>query len=147
MARRTLKSITDGIVNRANEALLSVNRALDDAAASAGAKVDKFISDAAETGLGKNAVGTGLAAMSQLTYRGSVGDFTSAEEMVVLKAKFTGLVGTNPTEYGSPLCRRRQISTLSGFVMCENPHMELSAGMISEATAIETFMTEGFFYE
>lgn len=106
-----------------------------------------FIDKAGSADLGSNALSSGVAAMASLNYSGSTGDFSSAREVINLQGKFMQIVGTDPEDYGSPLFRRVQINTLSGFILCEHAHFQLSLGMISEAEAIETFMERGFFYE
>lgn len=109
--------------------------------------LEEFVDNAADTNLGGNAASSGIAAMASLTYSGSVGDFTSSSEVINLQGKFFPITGTDPEDYGSPLRERVQINTLSGFILCEHPHMQLSPGMITEAEAIESYMTMGFFYE
>lgn len=111
------------------------------------ATVTEFVENAANTNIGANALSSGVAAMATLNYSGFMGDFTSAEEVIVLQGRFLPITGTDPEDYGSPLFRRVQLNTLSGFVLCEHPHMELSLGMITEAETIESFMAMGFFYE
>lgn len=115
--------------------------------AEAKASLDDFAERAAETNLAGNAASSGIAAMASLTYSGSVGDFSSSIEVINLQGKFLPITGTDPEDYGSPLRQRVQINTLSGFVLCDHPHMQLFPGMITEAETIESFMVMGFFYE
>jgi hypothetical protein len=109
--------------------------------------LEDFAERAAETNLAGNAASSGIAAMASLTYSGAVGDFTSSSEVINLQGKFLPIPGTDPEDYGSPLRQRVQINTLSGFVLCDHPHMQLFPGMITEAETIESFMVMGFFYE
>lgn len=111
------------------------------------ASLEDFVERAADTNLAGNAASSGIAAMASLTYSGAVGDFSSSIEVINLQGKFLPITGTDPEDYGSPLRQRVQINTLSGFVLCEHPHMQLSPGMITEAETIESFMVMGFFYE
>jgi len=111
------------------------------------AALEDFAENAADINLGGNAASSGIAAMASLAYSGSVGDFTSSSEVINLQGKFFPITGTDPEDYGSPLRERVQINTLSGFVLCEHAHMQLFPGMITEAEAIESYMTMGFFYE
>lgn len=115
--------------------------------ATAKANLEEFAENAADINLGGNAASSGIAAMATLTYSGSVGDFTSSSEVINLQGKFFPITGTDPEDYGSPLRERLRINTLSGFVLCEHAHMQLFPGMITEAEAIESYMTMGFFYE
>lgn len=109
--------------------------------------LETFAENAAEANIYGNAVSSSVAAMASLSYSGSVGDFTSSIELINLQGKFLPITGTDPEDYGSPLRQRVQINTLSGFVLCDHPHMQLFPGMITEAETIESFMTMGFFYE
>jgi len=111
------------------------------------AALEDFAENAADINLGGNAASSGIAAMASLAYSGSGGDFTSSSEVINLQGKFFPITGTDPEDYGSPLRERVQINTLSGFVLCEHAHMQLFPGMITEAEAIESYMTMGFFYE
>ena len=115
--------------------------------AEAKASLEEFVENAAGTNIGANALSSGVAAMATLNYSGFMGDFTSAEETIILQGRFLPITGTDPEDYGSPLFRRVQLNTLSGFILCEHPHMELPLGMITEAETIESYMAMGFFYE
>lgn len=107
------------------------------------------VADAAATvaDVAKNAVSSTIAAMATVNYSGSTGDFTSAYETISLFARFIPVTDTNPNDYGSPYMRRVQLNTLSGFILCENPHFSLSIGMITEADLIKTYMQKGFYFE
>lgn len=95
----------------------------------------------------RNAAGSALAAMSTVNYSGSTGDFTSAYEIISLYARFIPVTGTNPDDFGSPLMQRRQLNTLSGFILCDHPHFSLTMGTITEADLIGEYMEKGFFLE
>lgn len=49
--------------------------------------------------------------------------------------------------YGRPLCAIRQINTLSGFIMCNAPHLELPNATSTELEQAETFLSSGFRWE
>lgn len=110
-------------------------------------KLDTFVETATDPNTVSDALSSGVAAMASLNYSGSTGDFSSAREVINLQGEFMQIVGTDPEDYGSPLFRRVQLNTLSGFILCEHAHFQLSFGTISEAEAIESFMERGFFYE
>lgn len=63
-----------------------------------------------------------------------------------LKATFFDPVDDNVTEFGRPLMKTRMISTLSGFIRCQNDDVTISC-LDSERDQIRAFMTGGFFYE
>lgn len=93
------------------------------------------------------ALPTATAALAQLSYSGSVGNFTSAQEDVQLTAKFQLISEMTPEKRGSPCYRNLVINTLSGFVMCENPTFRATSATSVEESAVEAFMSGGFYYE
>lgn len=94
-----------------------------------------------------NAVSAAKGALAQLSYSGSTGNFTTAIENITLSAKFQRIVDQAPNKVGSPLYKNVYINTLSGFVLCENPVFQSSIATAEEESAIEEFMSKGFFYE
>lgn len=49
-------------------------------------------------------------------------------------------------EAGRPLCEHRQISTLSGFIKCGSPSLEIP-GHSNEKDRVNAYMASGFYYE
>jgi len=94
-----------------------------------------------------SALPTATAALAQLSYRGTTGNFQSAMEPIVLSAKFQKISAMNPETQGSPCYMRDYISTFSGFVMCDNPVFQSSIATSVEEGAVEAMMAKGFFYE
>ena len=93
------------------------------------------------------ALPTATAALAQLSYRGTTGNFQSAMEPIVLSAKFQKISPMNPESQGSPCYLRDRISTFSGFVVCDNPVFQSSIATSVEESAVEAMMAKGFFYE
>lgn len=93
------------------------------------------------------AVSAAKGALAQLSYSGSTGNFTTAIENITLSAKFQRIVDQAPNKIGSPLYKNVYINTLSGFVLCERPVFKSTTATVEEETAIEEFMSRGFFYE
>lgn len=93
------------------------------------------------------AVSAAKGALAQLSYSGSTGNFTTAIENITLSAKFQRIVDQAPQKIGSPLYKNVYINTLSGFVLCERPVFKSTIATVEEETAIEEFMSRGFFYE
>lgn len=93
------------------------------------------------------AVSTAQAALAQLSYSGSTGNFQSAEETIALTAKFQPIVDQYPEKIGSPLYRAVVINTLSGFVLCRDAVIGLSIATGREEEAVTSFMNSGFYYE
>ena len=92
-------------------------------------------------------VSAAKGALAQLSYSGSTGNFTTAIENITLSAKFQRIVDQAPQKIGSPLYKNVYINTLSGFVLCERPVFKSTIATVEEETAIEEFMSRGFFYE
>lgn len=56
------------------------------------------------------------------------------------------IVGEDKVNHGRPLCERRRIASLPGYLLISDPDVELPATK-AEIDAIKEFMTTGFFYE
>ena len=59
---------------------------------------------------------------------------------------FHEIVDEDNTNHGRPLCQVKQISTLSGYVMCANAEISIN-GFPEEREQIMSLMNSGFFYE
>lgn len=93
------------------------------------------------------AVSSAQAAMAQLSYSGTTGNFLSTEETITLTGKFYRTVDQFPEKIGSPLHQAVLINSLSGFAQCRNAVFSSSTATTEEEIAIEAFMNNGFFYE
>lgn len=56
------------------------------------------------------------------------------------------VAGTDNARFGKPLCSAVQLSTIAGFIMCKEPHIDFPC-TIAERTEILRFMEDGFTYE
>lgn len=56
------------------------------------------------------------------------------------------IVDTDSTSHGRPLCQVKQISTLSGYILCENAEISIP-GTKQEADEVMNFLNGGFYYE
>ena len=63
-----------------------------------------------------------------------------------LEAKFFELVEENLAEVGRPLCKVKQISSLSGYILCIHADCQIT-GTQEEAIKINSYLNGGFFYE
>lgn len=64
----------------------------------------------------------------------------------ILTLEYLSPVSDDNSDFGRPLCTPMQIRSLSGFLMCLNPHIEI-AGTAAESAEIERFLAEGVYYE
>lgn len=60
---------------------------------------------------------------------------------------FSNVVDDSNNEFGRPLCSVKQISTLSGYVLCADGDIPATGAMPSELAEIDSYLTGGFFYE
>ena len=93
------------------------------------------------------AVSSAQAALAQLSYSGSTGNFQSAEENITLSARFFKIVDQYPEKIGSPCYRSAFLNTFSGFVKCKDAVFSSTTATSTEEQAIEIFMNSGFYYE
>ncbi|MBO7183057.1 MAG: hypothetical protein J6V49_02880 [Bacteroidales bacterium] len=93
------------------------------------------------------ALSTANAAMAQLSFSGTTGNFQSASEDIVLSAKFQPIVEQYPEKIGSPLYKKRYLHDLSGFIKCEDAVFSTTLATSVEEQAVEEFLNSGFFFE
>lgn len=84
--------------------------------------------------------------MPQLQTSGINGSYISIALSTVMIVIHFRVVDENIHHKGRPLCKLRQISSLSGFVMCAEGDIDLNA-YDSERTKVSKFLVEGFFWE
>lgn len=56
-------------------------------------------------------------------------------------------VDTDNTSHGRPLCQVKTISSLSGYILCENAEIAIATATADECDRIISFMNGGFYYE
>lgn len=64
-----------------------------------------------------------------------------------LDAYFWNSVGHDTNDLGNPYCATAQISTLSGYILCNEAHITAQNMTLTEAQMIESYLNSGFFYE
>lgn len=96
---------------------------------------------------------SGVQDMTRLNYPtvsgvGSSGSYLSFKdpENLYLISKFMDIVDENREEIGRPLCKTRQINTLSGYILCDKADCQIT-GIQDEAIKINHYLNSGFFYE
>ena len=77
---------------------------------------------------------------------GSFFNFFDNDYGCYLMYKYFTVVDENLAEIGRPLCQTRQISTLSGYILCQNADAQIS-GTADEAEQVNAYLNSGFFYE
>ena len=93
------------------------------------------------------ALSSAQAAIAQLSYSGSTGNFLSTDEDITLTGKFFRAAEQTPEKIGSPLYATVRLDTLNGFIKCRNPVFSGMVNTVVEENAIEQFMSDGFYFE
>lgn len=110
----------------------------------AGATVDFFLGDyiGAASGIGN------MAANMLPTHTGqtSAGGYVSMRENAYLHEIFMTAADDDNTNRGRPLCQYVQLNSLSGYVLVDRPHVEIS-GTAEEAMQINSMLAAGAYYE
>lgn len=89
-----------------------------------------------------NAAASSQAVPSMLGSNGTMAFFNGFG----ILADFLDVVDDNNTENGRPLCEVRTVSSLSGYMICENADVDTAASP-EEKAAILSAMNGGFYYE
>ena len=86
------------------------------------------------------------SAMPQVQRQGSTGTIVSYILNANIVTEFRSISNEDNTTMGRPLCEAKTISSLSGFIACENADFDTSASP-SEKDEIINGMNTGFYYE
>ena len=86
------------------------------------------------------------ALMPQMATSGANGSFIAPGTQTHVISQFFNPVDENIHHKGRPLCAMRQINTMSGFIMCADPDIELNC-YDEERTEIGNYLISGFFWE
>jgi hypothetical protein len=84
--------------------------------------------------------------MPQVQSSGSNGSKVSYIQTPNIVTEFRTIVDEDNITIGRPLCAVRTISSIPGFIQCENVDIDIS-GSPAEKSAVISFMEGGFFYE
>ena len=93
-----------------------------------------------------NMLPTATAALAELQFRGSQGNFSTTLYPIVLKCEFLRTSDPLPERYGYPCNEFRALGGVSGFVLCKDAQVKIS-GTIDEELAIEAFLNQGAFID
>lgn len=77
---------------------------------------------------------------------GSLINFFDLDWGLYINYKYYELVDEDISEFGRPLCKVKQLNTLSGFILCSNAECHIS-GTYDESTKINGYLNGGFYYE
>lgn len=116
-------------------------------------KVHNWINGADTLGLGQNAaaIGNGIQsgaqqATAESVSKGGQGGVAEYGTTPYLQCKFWNLVDQAPEHRGYPLCEKRMIGSLSGYIMCSDSDFSAPATSM-EISAIREHLNNGFYFE
>ena len=93
-----------------------------------------------------NMLPTATAALAEMSFRGSQGNFATTVYPIVLKCEFLRTADPLPERYGYPCNEFRALGGVSGFVLCKDAQVKIS-GTIDEEEAVEQFLNNGCFLD
>ena len=82
----------------------------------------------------------------RLSTTGGAGGFSALIYPPRAIFRYYKLVDEDNARLGRPLCQHRQISSLGGYMLCENAAVDIP-GTQEESTRVNEFMNAGFYYE
>ena len=97
-------------------------------------------------GLAGNVLSAINSGMPQANMTGGTGSVINFASDITLIGEFFELADDDVADKGRPLCQIRQLSTIPGYIKIEDPKIEAPA-TAQELSAIEGYMSGGFFYE
>ena len=100
-----------------------------------------------------NWLGAASGVMNALDYaqftpggKAGSGGYIAFTQPLLLNCEFFKIVDEDLADKGRPLCQVKQISTLSGFLMCDNADIALAATP-GEIETVNAYLNNGMFYE
>lgn len=104
--------------------------------------------------MGAQAVSTGVHAIAdgirssipQMETRGMRGSTAAFNTSALLYAEYYSLVNEDNANNGRPLCEIRQLSTMSGYVLIRDGHVDLP-GNAGEIAAVKAYLEAGIYVE
>lgn len=78
---------------------------------------------------------------------GSDGSINSLDGLPCIYYEFKTIVEEDLSNRGRPLCKKRRIDSLSGYILCSDAHTSISGATKNEQDMINQFMEGGFYYE
>jgi len=116
-------------------------------------KVHDWINGAETLGVGQNvtSIANGIQsgaqqATAESVSKGGQGSVVEYGFTPYLLGKFWDLVGEAPDHRGYPLCEKRTIGSLSGYIMCSDSDFSAPATSM-EISAIREHLNNGFYFE
>lgn len=100
-----------------------------------------------------NLLGTAAGVLNALDYaqftpggKAGSGGYIAFTQPLLLNCEFFKIVNEDLADKGRPLCQVKQISTLSGYLICDNADISLAATP-GEIETVNAYLNNGMFYE
>lgn len=85
-------------------------------------------------------------AMPQMATTGSNGSNIAYQTTPSITFTHYDITNIDKSHFGAPLCQNVMLGTLSGFIMCEDPDVDIP-GTKAERDQVNNYLAGGFFYE
>ena len=133
-----------GLMSAAEEAATSVSETVQNTIGSGRAMLEAGVSAARE--VIPQLLPAAASALAGVSYRGTQGSFEDIGKSIVLSSKFMQITAEDQARFGRPLCAKRTLSNLTGFVVCDSPTLAIS-GTVDEEEMIQAYLSGGIFIE
>ena len=98
-------------------------------------------------GVAQDVLPSVMSALAQPSFRGSLGSFGYIGTYVQLYMVRIPIADEAISLKGRPVMKMVTISTIPGFILCDNAKIPTATATADETAAIEAFMNKGFYYE
>lgn len=96
---------------------------------------------------GVHAIANGIrASIPQMLTSGVNGSLSAYYFRPYVQAECFELVAEDLSDFGRPLAQNKTLSTLSGYVLCKDPHVQ-TYGTINETAGVNAYLESGVFLE
>ena len=112
--------------------------------------LDQFKTDLQPIEMGdlSNIASNAAAMKSTCEMLGTQGTMSTYSRMpVALWGDFYRIADEDLARFGRPYCKSVQLSTLSGFIQCDNPRISAASMTVVEQTQVEQLMSMGFYLD
>ena len=115
--------------------------------AMAGPQAGALVGALSATSAVTSAIGNYLESkIPRATTIGSIGGVDALIGTPFVTYEFKTMVDDDNAQRGRPLCQKKQLSTIPGYLLIADPDIAIS-GTAEENVAVKAYMAAGFFYE
>lgn len=145
MTMQSMVGVTIQMAQMARDYMGTATTAISGVAGTVGAALSGDIAGAIASGA--SAIdSTVRSQVPRLSTLGRTGGFSALTTPVILIIRYRAIVDEDNNRLGRPLCKEKTISTIPGYILCENAAVN-TRGTSEENSMIVDFMNGGFYYE